>query len=224
MGGPDSATRKRVLICFALREEAQFFATPAGCLHAVETLITGMGAANARRELIRRLDSSWPDLVLTCGFAGGLSPTLPVGSLIYEKNATPRLAALLARIGAAPAVLHCATRVAATAAEKRRLRESTGADAVEMESGVICGICNERDRLSGTLRVISDTASDDLPLDFNALMNERMELDYRRLAWALLRSPATVPALLRLRRKTLQAAQRLGTALRELLGQPDLCG
>jgi nucleoside phosphorylase len=196
-----------ILVCFAVKEEAQCFAA-----RSAKVVLTGMGRENARRAAREALDRVRPGLVLTCGFAGGLDPALAVGTVIFSADDAGLTSALLAA-GARPARFHCAARVAVTAAEKRDLRAQTGADAVEMESEAIRDLCHERGVPSATVRVISDAADEDLPLDFNALMTPEQKLCAGRLTLALLRAPWKVPALLRLRRDTTLAARRLAEAL-----------
>ncbi|NDA69060.1 MAG: hypothetical protein EBY09_20920, partial [Verrucomicrobia bacterium] len=101
-------------------------------------------------------------MVLTCGFAGGLSAGLAAEQVIFDADERFPLREALIGAGAAPARFHCADRVAVTAREKATLREQTGAEAVEMESGVIRRLCEERGIPSATVRVISDAADESL--------------------------------------------------------------
>jgi hypothetical protein len=50
-------------------------------------------------------------------------------------------------------------------------------------------------------------------VDFNQLMTPDMKLQFGKLAAFLIRSPGSIPGLLRLRRHTLDAAQRLANVL-----------
>lgn len=127
------------------------------------------------------------------------------------------LASSLLAAGARPATIHCADKVVATAAEKRALRQSTGADAVEMESGIIRAICREHNIPSATVRVITDGANEDLPFDFNRLMDAEQNVSYGKVALALLGSPGKLGALLKLQKQTRAAAQRLGQVLARVI-------
>ncbi len=208
-----NALPPRVLVCFALREEARPFEAQAGHRPHVRVLVTGMGRHNARRSARLALASAPPDVVLTCGFAGGLNPALARGEVVFAAEPGFVWRDRLLAAGARPATFHCADRIAATAAEKRQLREATGADAVEMESAAIAEACRRRGVPCVTVRVISDAAGEDLPVDFNRFLGPDQRLVLTRLVGAVLRRPALVRALLALRRTTRAAAQRLAAVL-----------
>lgn len=178
----------------------------------MRTVVTGMGASNAERALRRELSQALPQRVISAGFAGGLSLELAPGTVIFSSD-NEDLARACKKSGALPARFHCAQRVATTANEKRALRQQTGADAVEMESGIIDLMCKEKGIPHSTVRVILDTANQDLPLDFNALMNAKQELASGKLAMALAQQPWKIPALLRLQRRSAAAASALARVL-----------
>ena len=211
-GSPKSEIRK-VLVCFALKEEARPFQQSVAGRSDIRVVIVGMGPRNAERAIQAALAAEPPDLVLTCGLAGGLRPDLERGTVVFDADPESGLEPALVAAGAKLARFHCTERLAATAAEKRTLRESTGADAVEMESQPIRAACREQQIPSATVRVILDTAQEDLPLDFNQFLTPEQKMDYGKLALALLKSPGKVAALLQLRQQSLAAAEQLGRAL-----------
>ena len=201
-----------VLVCFAVKEEAKFFVAD-GCWH----IITGMGVRNASKGTVEALSKNKPALVLTTGFAGGLNPKLKVGDVVFEEDAGAGLRSELIRLNAIPVQFHCADKVAVTAADKQALWKSTGADAVEMESSAIRQICCERGIPSATIRVISDAAVEDLPLDFNALMTPDDKIDFAKLALKLVCGPQKIPQLIRFQKQTSSAARNLAEVLQKLL-------
>ena len=207
-----------ILVCFAVREEAAFALPLPVVKGGRQALVTGMGRRNASTRFRDSLQQLAPQRVLTCGFAGALNPEFSVGDIVFDEDFDAGFGETLRSLGAIPASFYCSTRVAVSASEKSELRRTTGSDAVEMESAVIRTLCRERGIPSATLRVISDAANDDLPLDFNALMTSDQRLSITKLAIALVKSPAAVPRLLELQRNTRFAARRLADALHGLLG------
>ena len=248
------------LICFALKEEAAPFRKIADGLrrgHHVSILLTGIGRQNAEnsvREFLAggasvpasrehastgqaRLARTLapPDLVLTCGFAGGLNQDLKLGDVVFEcfpgssrgDEAQSKIGnqleppyvgcwEKLVAAGAKSAKFFCADRIATTVAEKKKLRDETGADAVEMESAAIHIVCAERGIPCATVRVISDTANEDLPLDFNALSKPDKSLDFSKLFLTVAKSPGKISALMELQIKSKFAAEKLAEVLAKL--------
>ena len=206
------------LICFAVKEEGRYFRPGAANQDGLMRLVTGMGHKNAERSLRAVLRRQKPALVLSCGFAGGLKPELKSGQVVFCAEKGSSLESLLQSSGAIPATFHCMDRVAVTAAEKLGLRNTTGADVVEMESGVLCRICREERIPNASVRVILDTVEQDLPLDFNALMTARQTMHFGKLAWQLLIRPGKVAGLLRLQKQVKAAGRSLGRVLEHVTG------
>lgn len=188
-------------------------ADPSWSYRAGEIHIGGMGQANAA-AVVERLPLVPGDRVVTSGFAGGLNATLATGDVVFD--ADPELesiARLLEDRGARRVRFHCDVRVATTPAEKAVLRGGSGADAVEMESGVIRRRCRARGISSATVRVISDAAHESLPLDFNALMTPQMTMNFGKLALVLARRPWVIPRLMRFQKCLGEASGRLAESL-----------
>ena len=217
-----------MLVCFAVKEEARFFvdwmasrsgsAAREASRPLCQVWMTGMGRRNAVEGIRDAIALAQPKRVITSGFAGGLNPKLKFGAIVYEEDSDAGFGPQLDQAGAVRAAFHCQRRVAITAGEKAALWQSTGADAVEMESSVIRAVCRERKIPSATIRVISDDASQDLPLDFNALMTREDRIDYPKLIWAVLSRPCRIGRVAAFQRQTVEASRRLGAALAELLG------
>jgi adenosylhomocysteine nucleosidase len=205
----------QTLVCFALNEEAGAFRKLTFGREDVSILVTGIGRRNSERTLVERLNQRTPRRVLTCGFAGGLDPALAAGDVLCSTD-DERLRGELMAAGARPVTFYCATRIATKVAEKLELRRTTGADAVEMESEAIHTICRERRIPCATVRAISDTANEDLPLDFNQLSKPDLTLDFGKLLVAIAKSPGKIPGLLRLQKNSNLAAQRLAEVLAKI--------
>ena len=204
------------LVCFALAVEAAPFRKLAMKIPDVTILITGIGARNAETSLRKFLATRRPKLVLTCGFAGGLNPELKSGDVVFMTG-YPALEERLADTDARLASFFSAPRIATTVAEKQQLRAETGADVVEMESGAILAVCRENRIPCAMVRAVSDTAHENLPLDFNALSKPDLSLDYGRLAWAVVKAPWKIGALLQLHKQTGGAAQQLANVLAKMI-------
>jgi nucleoside phosphorylase len=152
-------------------------------------------------------------MVLTCGFAGGLDPGLSRGALVYDADLNFPLANRLLASGARPVSFLGSDRILTSASEKATAREQSNTDAVEMESFIIRQVCRECGIPSATFRVISDTAQEDLPVDFSRFVNLSGRFRYESLFIAVLLSPTLIPPLIRFQRHTRNAANTLAEAL-----------
>jgi adenosylhomocysteine nucleosidase len=207
-----------ILVCFAVKEEEAAFRQRAAHPIGLAILVTGMGRRNAEKGVREFLAACPTELVLTCGFAGGLDPALAPGAVVFETD-QESLGEKLQAAGAKRAKFFCAGRVAVTAMEKQQLRVMTDADVVEMESEAIQSVCRERGIACATVRVISDSAGEDLPLDFNRLYRPDLSLDFGKLLWTIAKSPGKIGGLIKLQKRCRFAAQQLAGVLVKVLPQ-----
>lgn len=211
------AEQPKYLVCFAVKEEAAPFRPLVVNRPDVRILVSGMGTQNARHALEQALLEGTPGCVLTCGYAGGLNPALPPEAIVLDASPDFPLTQKLLQAGARSGTYHCAPKVAITAQEKAALYAQTRCDAVEMESGIIRELCLKRGIPAATVRVISDTAQENLPLDFNTLMTPEMNMHFGKLALALVKSPGKIPELIRFGNRVKSSAQKLAQTLAQAL-------
>jgi adenosylhomocysteine nucleosidase len=128
------------------------------CATAAEERVARKAGLRAARVGVRAVIGVPDGPVVSFGLAGALHDGLRVGDVL---DATRVVAADGATLweggplgvhGARAGVLLASDVLVADAMERRRLRESSGADAVDMESGVLAA----SGRLAGCLRAISD--------------------------------------------------------------------
>lgn len=149
------------------------------------------------------------DRILSVGFCGALDPALRIGDIVVSGEVPRGLKASFVQ-GDVVSV----DRVAITAREKCDLRAATGAAVVEMESAAVAQRARQWNLPFGCVRVVSDAAEEDLPLDFNLYRDADGRFERARIALAALGRPFTVlPGLVRLDRHCRRAAERLGEFL-----------
>lgn len=210
------------LIFFALESEARPFRRLLPSPPPCRVVVTGMGPQNTRRALLTLQPPHQIPYVLTCGFAGALNPSFPLGAIVVEADENDALRQPLLDTGATAGSFLLVDRIVARAEHKQQLRTSTGADAVEMESGIIREACRQQGLPCAIVRVISDIAAETLPLDFNQFLNRNGGIQFVRFAGALIRHPAKVRDLLKFQSQLRQCARNLADFLSRLLVNPSL--
>ena len=101
-------------------------------------------------------------------------------------------------------------RVVTTATEKTNLRQ-TGADAVEMEAAAVATKAAEWNIPFYCIRVVTDTAAESFPLDFNRMRDAEGRFSRMKILAAALRRPGSVlPELLKLNKRSKDASEALG--------------
>ena len=169
--------------------------------------LTGIGPVRARRATRYALQSA-PDVCISSGLAGSLKANYVRGELLAAaqvaetsgKNLVRCDPVLLERAAACGARLVekflTSPSVINLAAEKQALGAS--ADAVEMESAGVLAAASAADIPAVAIRVISDDAGQDLPVDFNRLLDAKGKVRPVRLLSSIAAEPAKLRGLLQL--------------------------
>ena len=209
LAGSCITNQQSILFCFAVEDEARAFRSQTR--HPI--LLTGIGDNNARTAIEKKLSEKRPTTVLTCGFAGGLNPELQAGTVLHSCDEYFQYSKALENAGSQEGTFVSSANILITPHEKASTYAKTRADAVEMESAVIHETCKIHGIPCATVRVISDTANEELPLNFNSFMNSEMKLSYVKMAWALCRKPWIAPRLIRFGSRIKCSARQLANTL-----------
>lgn len=159
----------------------------------------------------RMLDVPKPNVtgLISTGLCGALDPALHVGDIVVwrrEANLFPS-----SRLPVHTGEIVSQDTVAATARAKRELREQSRAIAVEMEAAAVSRVAERWNLPFRCIRAVSDTADEDLPLDFNRYRDKQGRFSEARIALAGVARPFTaLPKLMLLARNSRTAADKLG--------------
>jgi adenosylhomocysteine nucleosidase len=176
----------------------------------------GPGPRLARQAARAVLDGCPACIVVSTGFCGALTPALQVGDVVVAREV--RGAKVYASLEphsqrpAARGAIRSVDRVAVTVEEKQTLG-SDGAVAVEMEAAAVAEEAAERQTPFYCVRVVSDTASETLPLDFNTLRDDEGRFSMPRIVWQIALHPHVLGGLMRLGRQSRMASTALGDYL-----------
>ena len=169
-------------------------------------IANGPGPKLVESALEQRPDA---ERLLSVGFCGALDPALRIGDIVVSGEVPEGLGTSYVQGGIASL-----DRVVSTALEKRNLRVATRASVVEMESAAVAKKAREWDMPFGCIRVVSDVADEDFPMDFNRYRDAEGRFERGRIALAAMGRPFTaLPGLIRLDRNCRRAAERLGEFL-----------
>lgn len=181
---------------------------------------TTAGADRASLHLIER----GVQALISLGLAGGLDPALRPGAVIVPPavidgdHRYPTDPHLVQRLGGAtPHVLLAMQTVVASADEKRRLHDETGAAAIDLESGAVARAAAAHGIRFAALRVICDPAQRGLPPAALAALDSHGSVTLRRVAASILQHPAQIPSLLALAGEAAAARRALLARIRRLM-------
>lgn len=138
-------------------------------MREVAVFHTGIGPVSAREQLRQFWDNhcgGGVDYVIGSGFAGGLDPALPAGTLVLAANYPERLdwARLFLDESAQIGPLASADAVLETPQAKAAFACKTGALAVDMESETVAEFFRKKGVPFLALRAISDAVHEPLPV------------------------------------------------------------
>ena len=204
-----------------------------GRLESQEVLLaaTGEGAAAAKKRLSALLSDRSIEALLVVGVAGAISPDLAVGDLVAidsvrdEHGEIPSPdASLLQRALTSKNVVQggvvSVDKIVVDAAAKQALWQSVGGgpfQVVDLESATYARLATEKGIPYFVLRAVSDTASESLPLDFNAFRSSDGSINRGKVARHLIFHPHLVGPLKDLRTRLRECAVSMANVVEEIL-------
>lgn len=205
-----------IAAAFALEFESAGFRAAQSRQLCVSIWTLGVTGQRSAAALERLIAVHRPRILVSAGFSGALQPGLGVGSIVIGENYTaPRILDLLngladLRIGAittAPVILE-------SSSAKKEWGERTGALAGDLETAHLYDVCRNSDIPMLSIRSISDTVDQDLPLPGDVLIDpESGRSDPARIFRHLFRHPSKAAKFARLVADAKEAQHALAHAL-----------
>lgn len=176
----------------------------------------GGGTAAGAEAAATRLIGQGVTALVSFGLAGGLDPMLRPGLVVVPSAVLADGARLLAdgavagRFGGLTGhVLLAGTAVVADAAAKAALFRSTGAAAVDLESGAVASVALAHGLAFAVVRAICDPAERDLPPAALVALDSAGAIGLIRVARCVIGQPGQIPGLLALSRDAARARRAL---------------
>src|SRR5947208_1251813 len=176
---------------------------------AIEVLHTGVGEKLCRERMANFLQDREFTYLISAGFAGALNDRLQAGDILIAKNfSTVQLTEARSALSTLPiriADLVTVPLMIDSTEERKKIAQTTGAAAVDMETEFIARACAEHGIPLLSLRAISDTPGEPFPAPASVLFNmERQQTDAMKFALYFLKHPGAIPRLIAFARKIAQ--------------------
>ena len=209
----------------------QLWRADAGTIQ-ITVLVTGIGtesSAQAMGLMMQMADEDQHfDVCISSGLAGALDEALTPGDLIAPQliiaenkqadvpseqlKVDPELRKRAVDSGAMAAdCLLTSNDVMVKASVKRAC--SSRAQSVDMESFEIVKEAQAWGARSVVVRAISDSATEDLPINFNVTLSKKQQVSVLKVVRELAKNPLALPALLRFAGQSRKAAEKLAKFL-----------
>jgi len=183
-------------------------AGPQLAARAVEVAIRAVTAAE--------LSASRLEAVVSTGLCGALVPTLPMGQVLVatkvldlQTRETFECSPLFATPDAPSGVIVTQNRIANDSAEKRNLA-ALEAVAVDMEAAGVAARARRAGLPFSCIKVVSDALEESFGLDLNTMRTTEGRISRGKISLYAATHPKLIPGLLRLKRRTQDAAKTLG--------------
>lgn len=179
--------------------------------HDVRLCLSGMIPMIAKERVTRFLDNHAPELMITCGLAGALSPKVLVGDLIVQSldsSLSAHAEQVLSQRGMSFHVgpLVTVSKPVLTPEARREVAASSQAIGVDMESQTIAELCRQRGIRCMAIKGVSDGIEDDL----SPILGGFEIVHIPKIARHVLSSPSTWGLAFRMARQSYAAATNLG--------------
>jgi adenosylhomocysteine nucleosidase len=179
----------------------------------------GIGARAARRAAEAVIAIYEPERICSAGFAGALNEKLKVGDLFRPGRVIDAGDGSSVTLEAAGGVLVSFGSVA-DPAQKRKLRESFAADAVDMEAAAVGRAAEARGVAFSVIKAISDEVDFRFPASERFIDSEG-HFNAGRFAWFAACRPWLWPRVIQLARNSSRASQALCAGLGGMNGSRE---